>query len=186
MESTQERILKISAKIIASEGYDAISIRHVCDKAGVKAPTVYYYFKDKDGLIDAVINLAYQRHIETYAKYVKDKSPLKGVIKTWEAFFDFVDQNPDLYHAIVVAHLKQRIPSAGLELYRSIEQIFKQLDEEKKLKVPYKKAAQIFYATAYGQALVYVSQGSNPELKPHIRLTRDICLQGLLASSAPG
>jgi AcrR family transcriptional regulator len=179
-ESMREKILKATASIIASEGLDAVSIRYVCDRVGVKAPTIYYYFEDKNGLIDAVIGLAYQKHIEIYAEFVKDRSSLRGLIKTWESFFAFVEKDPELYHAIVVAHLKQRIPKEGLELFESIANIFKKLEDQKRLRLPYVKAAEVFYASAYGQALVYVSQNKNPSLKQSIRFTRDMCIRGLI------
>ena len=178
--SMREKILIAVAKIIANEGIDAVSIRYVCTKVGVKAPTIYYYFKDKNGVIDAVISLAYQKHIQTYAEFVKDKSPIRGLVRTWDSFFEFVDKNPELYHAIVEAHLRQRIPREGVELFESIAEIFKKLEEKNKLRLPYAQAAEIFYAAAYGQALVYVSQNKNPNLIESIRFTRDLCLQGLI------
>lgn len=179
-EETSERILKTVAKIIADEGLDAVSIRYVCEKAGVKAPTVYYYFHDKDGLIEAVIALAYQKHIKTYSEFALDRSPIRALMKTWDSFFAFVEKYPELYHAIVVAHLKQRIPEEGVRLFESIASIFKKLEDRKKLKLPYDKAAEIFYAAAYGQALVYISQDRNSNLKQSIRFTRDMCIRGLM------
>lgn len=179
----REKILLTAAKIIANEGYDAISIRYVCDKVGVKAPTIYYYFKDKEGLIDAVISLAYKRHIETYAEFVKDKLPRRGLVRTWDSFFTFVEKDPELYHAIVVAHLRQRIPKEGIELFASIAGIFKKLEDKGELNLAFNEAAEVFYAAAYGQALVYVSQNKNPKLKASIEFTRDMCLAGLLKQS---
>lgn len=179
-ESSREKILKIVAKVIAEEGLDAVSIRYICGKAGVKAPTIYHYFQDKDGLIEAVIGLAYKKHMKTYSEFVEDKSPIRALISTWDSFFAFVEKDPELYHAIVVAHLKQRIPEEGLRLFESIASIFKKLEDRNKLKLPYDKSAEIFYAAAYGQALVYVSQNKNPNLKQSIRFTRDMCLGGLL------
>lgn len=182
-KSMREKILSATAKIIASEGLDAVSIRHVCDKAGVKAPTVYYYFKDKDGLIEAVVALAYKRYTKKQLEFVKDEAPLKGLIKSWDIFFEFVENETDLYHAIMIAHLRQRIPQEGYELFKVIAQIFKELEEKGKLKFDYLTASRIFYATAYGLALVYISQGKKPDLKPNISLTRDLCIKSLTTAA---
>ncbi len=182
----QNKILMVTAEILAKEGLDAVSIRYVCEKVGVKAPTIYYYFKDKDGLIDGVISLAYKKHIQLSSEFSKDKSPVKGLIKTWDSFFTFVTKNPELYHAIVVAHLRDRIPKEGGELFESIATIFKKLEDKDQLKLPYKKAAEVFYAAAYGQALVYISQDLNPNLKDAIKFTRNMCIQGLLRDKAGG
>lgn len=180
--STREKILSVTAKIIEKEGLDAASIRNVCDKAGVKAPTVYHYFKDKDGLIDAVIGLAYEKYIRAHDAYVANESPLKALVKSWDIFFEFVEQNTELYHAIVMAHLRQRIPKEGVGLFMSITELFKKLEEEKKLKFHYYTSSQIFYSTAYGLALVYVSQDKNEKLRKTIQRTRDLCIEGLLTS----
>lgn len=179
-KTMREKILSATAKIIATEGLDAVSIRHVCDKVGVKAPTVYYYFKDKEGLLEAVVGLAYKRYTKKQLEYVKDEPPMTALVKSWDIFFDFVENETDLYHAIVIAHLRQRIPKEGFELFQVIAQIFKQLEEKKKLKNDYLTASRIFYATAYGLALIYISQGKNPNLKPNMDLTRDLCIKGLV------
>lgn len=178
--STREKILTAGAKIIANEGIEAISIRYLCQKVGVKAPTVYYYFNDKEGLLDAIIDLAYLRHSQTYFEFIKGKSSTTALIKTWDSFFAFVENEPELFHAIVIAHLKKRIPAAGTKLFESIAGIFKNLEDKNKLKLPYSKSAEIFYAAAYGQALVYVSQNMNKNLTESIQFTRDLCLRGLL------
>lgn len=178
-KSMREKILSITAKIIATEGLDAVSIRHVCDKVGVKAPTVYYYFKDKEGLIESVVALAYKRYTKKQLEYVKDEPSLNALIKSWDIFFEFVENETDLYHAIIIAHLRQRIPAEGYELFQVIAHIFKDLEKQKRLHFDYLTAARIFYGTAYGLALVYISQNKKPELKPNISLTRDLCIKSL-------
>ena len=177
----REKILQATASIIAKEGIDAVSIRYVCDKVGVKAPTIYYYFNDKEGLIDAVIALAYKKHIKIYSELAKDKDPLSALKQIWDSFFAFVEKDTELYHAIVIAHLKQRVPKEGVALFESIAQLFKRLGETNKLKLTYAEAAEIFYAAAYGQAIVYVYNNKDPKLLRSIRFTRDLCLQGLMA-----
>ena len=176
----REKILSATAKIIATEGLDAVSIRHVCDKVGVKAPTVYYYFKDKDGLVEAVVGLAYKRYAKAQFDFVNNVAPMKALAKTWDVFFELVEKETDLWHAIIIAHIRQRIPPEGFELFYSIAEIFKTLEEQGKLKHPYLISAEIFYANAYGLALVYISQGMTPNLKGHIAFSRDLTLKSLL------
>lgn len=180
--TTQKSILSATARIIAEEGLDAVSIRRVCDEVGVKAPTVYYYFQSKDGLIDAVIGWAYDKHIQLYSDFVSNRPPLEGLVLTWDSFFEFVENHPDLYHAIVVAHLKRRIPKEGILLFESIADLFKKIESQQGLNLPADQAAEVFYATAYGQALVYVSQEKNPNLKDSIEFTKQMCLKNLISS----
>ena len=178
--STREKILSVTAKIIASEGLDAVSIRYVCEKSEVKAPTVYYYFKDKDGLVDEVVRLAYVKYTKKHNAYIADKDLRTMLVKSWDIFFDFVEVETDLFHAIILAHIKQKIPSEGMKLFLSIAEIFKSLEKINKLALPYYTSAQIFYSTAYGMALVYISQGKNSKLKNNIQLNRDLCIDSLI------
>lgn len=178
-KSMKEKILSITAKIIATEGLDAVSIRHVCDKAGIKAPTVYYYFTDKEGLIEAVVGLAYKRYAKKQLE-LSEKSTEQELAKSWDIFFEFVDSETDLFHAIVIAHLRKRIPQEGVDLFYLIAKIFKKLEDQGKLRFDYLTASRIFYATAYGLALVFISQNKNPNIKSNIFLTRDLCIKSLL------
>jgi AcrR family transcriptional regulator len=180
--SIRDKILFVTARLIASEGLDAVSIRNVCTEAKIKAPTVYHYFGDKNGLIDAVISISYQNYIKKHHNHVKNSTPLKALVKSWDIFFDFVEENTELFHAIVMAHLRQKIPQEGYELFLSIAEIFKKLENQKKLKLDYYTSAHIFYSTSYGLALAYIAQNKAPRLKKNIRLTRDICIRGLLAN----
>ena len=179
--SNREKILTAAAKILAEEGLDAVSIRSVCKKVGIQAPTVYHFYKSKEGLLSAVIELAYERHSIKYSSLAQNKSPVVALEKIWDTFFEFVENEPELFYAIVVAHLKQRIPEKGLEVFESIAMTFKKLEEKKRLKLPFRKATEIFYAAAYGQALVFISQNRNSKLKKNIIFTRDMCIQNLLS-----
>ena len=40
----------MAAKLFAERGYDATSVREIVEAAGVAKPTLYYYFRSKEGL----------------------------------------------------------------------------------------------------------------------------------------
>lgn len=50
------------AQLLASPNRD-ISTRAVCDAVGVGAPVLYRLFGDKDGLLSAVVDQAFQRNL---------------------------------------------------------------------------------------------------------------------------
>jgi len=52
----QTRILDAAENAFANEGYEGASLRHIVLEAKVNLPTVYYYFKSKEGLLWAVMN----------------------------------------------------------------------------------------------------------------------------------
>jgi AcrR family transcriptional regulator len=52
---TREHVLSTAAQLFAERGFANVSIRDICDEAGVTAPTIYHYFGNKDRLFQAAI-----------------------------------------------------------------------------------------------------------------------------------
>lgn len=53
--STSEKILNAAEELFALSSYDAVSIRQITQKAGVKLALAHYHFGTKEALFDAVI-----------------------------------------------------------------------------------------------------------------------------------
>lgn len=64
----RQKILDAGLELFAEKGYEAASIRDIADKAGVTVPNIYYYFKDKDGLYQAVLAIAADEIFNTVQK----------------------------------------------------------------------------------------------------------------------
>ncbi|GAA0741410.1 TetR/AcrR family transcriptional regulator [Clostridium oceanicum] len=52
----RDEILNKSFELISRNGYDNTSIAMICESAGVKKPTLYYYFKSKEELYLTIVN----------------------------------------------------------------------------------------------------------------------------------
>ncbi len=55
MEQKKELILEIAFDLFLNIGYEATTVRMICRKAEIEAPTIYYYFGSKKGLFFAVV-----------------------------------------------------------------------------------------------------------------------------------
>jgi AcrR family transcriptional regulator len=55
---TREEILRAALKHFANAGYAATSVQQIVGDAGVSKPALYYYFGDKAGLYEALVNKA--------------------------------------------------------------------------------------------------------------------------------
>src|SRR5262245_35872882 len=55
-EATRKAILDAAGALLAAVGEDGLSIREVCARAGVTAPTLYHHFGDKRALVDRVVD----------------------------------------------------------------------------------------------------------------------------------
>jgi AcrR family transcriptional regulator len=51
---TPQRIIDTAASLIDSEGLEAVSIRRLAEQLGVRGPSLYNHFPNKDAILDAV------------------------------------------------------------------------------------------------------------------------------------
>ncbi|NQU64950.1 MAG: TetR/AcrR family transcriptional regulator, partial [SAR324 cluster bacterium] len=93
----KEEILQIAVKMFATNGFDGTSINHIADALSVTKPMIYYYFSNKAGLYQGVLDLALDQSFALISKASQKAGPwedrLAGVVK---ANFDFSINNPDL------------------------------------------------------------------------------------------
>ena len=57
-KNTRDIILQESLQLFAQKGYAAVSMRDIAASVGIKASSIYYYFKGKQELFDALIQQA--------------------------------------------------------------------------------------------------------------------------------
>lgn len=56
-EATQERILNTAAELFVRDGYAASRTSAIAEASGVSEGTVFKYYKSKQGILDAVVNV---------------------------------------------------------------------------------------------------------------------------------
>lgn len=54
-EETRESIMNTALKMFSEKGYAAVSMRDISGAVGIRASTIYYYFKSKQDIFDALI-----------------------------------------------------------------------------------------------------------------------------------
>jgi len=52
---SERRFLKAALELFSEKGYEAASVREICERAGITRPTLYYFFKSKEGIYRALI-----------------------------------------------------------------------------------------------------------------------------------
>lgn len=62
----RERILDRATDILGREGYGALSVSAVCKLAEVSAPTLYWHFGNKEGLLAAVLKRSLKRDADAF------------------------------------------------------------------------------------------------------------------------
>jgi AcrR family transcriptional regulator len=56
---SRERALQVAVEIADAEGIDALSMRKLARSLGIEAMSLYYHVKDKDDILDGMVELVY-------------------------------------------------------------------------------------------------------------------------------
>jgi AcrR family transcriptional regulator len=51
-----DRILRSALELFSSKGYDAASVREICEAAGITKPTLYHFYGSKEGVYRALVD----------------------------------------------------------------------------------------------------------------------------------
>jgi len=82
--STRDKIFYTSFRLFLENGYEATNIRDICKEVGVKASTIYFYYKSKQDLFFYIYDYIYKDYID-YMESIEtmDKNiPLKEKMYT--------------------------------------------------------------------------------------------------------
>jgi AcrR family transcriptional regulator len=81
---TAQRLLEAARRLLASSGFNALSLEKIAREAGVNKPLVFYYFGNKAGLLRALMNSVLQEDVETlrlvYAALPEGEARIHAVI----------------------------------------------------------------------------------------------------------
>lgn len=73
-EDKKAKILEVAFDLFLNVGFDATTVRQLCQKANVEAPTLYYYFKSKKGVFFAVIDEILQDYQNLLKQHLNEAS----------------------------------------------------------------------------------------------------------------
>ena len=96
--------------MIEKSGSD-FSIRAIGKRAGYSAPTVYHYFGDKDGLIDALLEERVSRLAEELERVMPTGDAQADLRAMLLAYFHFSADNPNVTRLMSTLSRKERVVS---------------------------------------------------------------------------
>ena len=59
--NSHDRILLKALELFSEKGYDATSVREICEAAGITKPTLYHFYGSKEGVYRALVEGALER-----------------------------------------------------------------------------------------------------------------------------
>lgn len=90
------QIARTAARLFATRGYDATSVREIVEAAGVAKPTLYYYFGSKEGLAQALLTVPLSELVAELRRIVSTvDDPLDCLEQVMEANYATCRDDPD-------------------------------------------------------------------------------------------
>ena len=108
-EEARRAILDATEAILVEDGIELFSIRKLATRCGYTAPTIYHYFRDKDGLIDALLEERFSRLLQRVRRVAVGPDQVENMREYGRAFLRFATSNPTFYRVML------RGPSDGGE-----------------------------------------------------------------------
>ena len=81
-EAMKELILKVASEIIKEDGLNKLSIRNIAQRIDYSPSIIYHYFKDKDEILDHVMQNGYQKILQAVASVTIEASSPKDRLKS--------------------------------------------------------------------------------------------------------
>jgi TetR/AcrR family transcriptional regulator len=94
---SNDRILKEALELFSERGYDATSVREICEAAEITKPTLYHFYGSKEGVYRALVEGALQRFSADMKRALSGEGPLRGhLIRMARAYVDAALREPQL------------------------------------------------------------------------------------------
>jgi AcrR family transcriptional regulator len=182
---TRRALIDAAAEVIARRGVEAASTREIYVRAGVKAPTLYHHFGDKQGLLDAVVTDAFERYLARKRALRPTGDPAADVRQGWDTHVAFAQANPALYRLMWPAGHAD-LPPAAAESARALREGFARLASQGMLRpgVTPRHAARALSAALGGVTAAITRDPDDPGNAALSATVRDAVIDALLAPSA--
>ncbi|MDX1385396.1 MAG: TetR/AcrR family transcriptional regulator, partial [Thermoanaerobaculia bacterium] len=102
------------------DGYEAFSMRRLADRCGYTAPTIYHYFGDKPGLLDALLEERFAELLRRIRKVPTAPDPADTMRALAHAFVDFGMRNPTFYQLLLMPRPGDATPPRSAEEARAV------------------------------------------------------------------
>jgi AcrR family transcriptional regulator len=109
---TQE-IVAAARALLEEEGADALSMRRLAERLGIRAPSLYKHVPDKRALLNALISDGFDELADAFEEAVRDAAdPADAVAR---AYLRFARRHPHLYRLMTERPLDRGALTPGAE-----------------------------------------------------------------------
>lgn len=188
-QETRRQILKAARQLVAREGHDGVSLRHIAARAGFSPASLYEYFESKEAIFHAIAEDANaQLRLALEQALRGGGQPRERLVRLGLGYIHFALENPDEFMLLF-----SRTPSArrGLSLppppqssYRLLLETVSIAIGAGELKVTNGRDAEAMayglWATVHGMAMLQLShlEGFSADFLTADRRTLEALVEG--------
>lgn len=171
-ESSRQRLLDAAADLISADADQNVSVREICTRAGVQLPTLYHFFENKRGLVDAVTEAGFERLTEQIDEATRTLAAdqFHRLEAAWDAHVAFGVANPSFY-VLMYGRVAPGRRSPGADLaWQQVRRFTTQAAASGLLSVTAEQATERILATITGMVLHLIAASSpDPALSTTLR-----------------
>jgi TetR/AcrR family transcriptional regulator len=96
-----ERILQSALSLFSEKGYDATSVREICEASGITKPTLYHFYGSKEGVYRALVDGLLERVRRDVDRALAEGDSLRDRLRRLtHTYFETAQGEPDLVRLI--------------------------------------------------------------------------------------
>ena len=88
---TREKLLKAAIKLVNRDGMKQLTVRNICDEAGLSTGSFYNLFSGKEDLISYYLKYAFAPYREKALEDSKDYNPIERILIIYRAYVKYCE-----------------------------------------------------------------------------------------------
>lgn len=116
MTVKQENILNAALELFATEGYNAVATSKIAKKAGVSEGLIFRHFGNKEGLLNAIMELGKAEAFKQFAQIFRQSDPKDVIRATIEMSLTVSEEQQHFWRLIYALKWQRRVYDDSLTM----------------------------------------------------------------------
>ena len=185
-EEARRAILDATEALMVESGGEDFSMRALAERCGYAAPTIYHYFGDKEGLIDALLEERFARLLVSVRRVPVGPNPVENLRGLVAAFVRFGRRNPAFYRLILVGRRGgDRTPPSAEAARDVLSRPWAALEEAGRLYADREASGQSMWALLHGLTALRIGRPDLDWAPDLVETAVESMLRGLVRPAPP-
>ena len=180
---TRQQLLEAAAALISDAPGQDVPLRAICDRVGVKLPTLYHFFGSKDGVLEAVIDYGFESYLALKQDAEPTGDPIEDLRHGWDTHVRFGLDHAGFYALMYGQVTPHRRPAAATAPHAALVELCRTAHAEGRLAVTAEEAADHVLAANVGVTLFLIT-AETPDLALSAQV-RDATIAAITGLASP-